>query len=123
MNKEQRNAYQREYRKTHPLTKLQKERQRIYSANYRKRHPEKVKKLLSTYRKNHPDQIKDIHDRYYEKVESNIHINRSKWTKDDIDMIMHKDGNTYSDVELAILLGRSIHAIENKRYYLNKGEN
>ncbi len=122
MNKEQRNAYQREYRRTHPLTKQQKEMQKIYTANFRKRHPEIVKKLLLNYRKNHPDKIKNIHDRYYEQVEPDINTNKSRWTEDEIIMIMHFDGNTYTDVELAKKLGRSIHAIENKRYYLSRGE-
>ena len=68
------------------------------------------------WRKKHPSAWKKSQARYYKKSESTAHNSCQRWTIHSIKLIMHKEGKT--DSEIAILIGRSVKAIQIMRVRL-----
>lgn len=68
------------------------------------------------WRKKHPLTWQKSKDRYYKKSEKTAHNSRQRWTIHSINIIMHKKGRT--DSEIAILIGRSVKAIQIMRVRL-----
>ena len=66
----------------------------------------KNKDKLKAYRKRHKD-------RYYNRNKDNCINNNSRWTEEEIDLILYSNK---TDTELSIELSRTIEAIQMKRH-------
>lgn len=72
--------------------------------------------IYSRWRKQNPEKYKEIKARLYDK--SFAHQHRQQYTDEEKEKILNGSGET--DHELAKELGRTVHAIQNRRYYLRK---
>lgn len=102
-----------EYRRQ--WNKLNRERMREAQRAFYKRHPEKKRKIprsvVERYRKYRRKSNKPHYLRGWEEAKNR----RTKWTAEESDLVLNFAG---TDRELSAVIGRSINAIQRRRYRL-----
>lgn len=71
------------------------------------------------FRKTHKTFRNDCRKRNYKKKSPSVRRNRP-WTNDEVMFIVHDLNSIWGDAAMAVFIGRSVQAIQQKRYLLKK---
>jgi hypothetical protein len=93
------------------------EKRREANKKYRRSHPEVMREASRRYRKKNMDKVRKLRQNYYDRNSLNKGRHYTKWTELEEAMIVSEN---LSDATLCTILGRTMHAIQNKRHKLLK---
>jgi len=106
--------YQKEWRRRNP------EKVKEYVRRWRANNPERAKALAKSWRERNRDRVRIKHEEYVNRSRPPKSQNRNHyahWTGEHDTMVLN---HTMIDLELHKLIGRTLRAIQNRRYKLNK---